>query len=161
MSSETTAAAAGQTGVLRHDPMAMLPFCGYHMGDYFAHWLEMGRRIPNPPAIFQVNWFRKDENGNFLWPGYGENVRVLIWMLDRIKDRAGGRETPIGFVPEDKSLHLDGLEIPNKELHALLDVNRDEWREELPAMGTFFDSIGDRIPDEMRDELNALTRRIR
>ena len=114
MASETTAATTGAVGVTRRDPMAMIPFCGYNMADYFGHWLEMGRKLKNPPKIFHVNWFRKDANGKFLWPGYGENVRVLKWMLDRIEGRAAATETPIGYVPAPGSLTLDGLDISRR-----------------------------------------------
>ena len=120
MASETTAAATGAVGVTRRDPMAMLPFCGYNMGDYFGHWLEMGAKLKNPPRIFHVNWFRRGADGKFLWPGYGENVRVLKWMLDRIEGRAEAKETPIGNVPTPESLLLDGLSISPDTLNELL-----------------------------------------
>ena len=123
MASETTAAATGAVGVTRRDPMAMLPFCGYNMADYFGHWLEMGTKLKNPPKIFHVNWFRKGANGKFLWPGYGENVRVLKWMLDRIEGRAAATETPIGYVPTPGSLTLDGLNISRDTLEELLRVD--------------------------------------
>ena len=123
MASETTAAATGAVGVTRRDPMAMLPFCGYNMADYFRHWLEMGPSIKHPPKIFHVNWFRKDANGKFLWPGYGENVRVLKWMLDRIEGRAAATETPIGYVPTPGSLTLDGLAISRTIMDELLRVD--------------------------------------
>jgi len=161
MASETTAAAAGRSGVLRRDPMAMLPFCGYHMGDYFSHWIEMGRRIPNPPAIFHVNWFRKDESGKFLWPGFGDNIRPLIWMLDRIKGRGAATETPIGFVPRPADLNLDGLDLDHSTLEKLLTVNRDEWEAELPGIETFFAGFGDRLPSALWDELAAVRTRLR
>ena len=123
MASETTAAATGAVGVTRRDPMAMLPFCGYNMGDYFGHWLEMGAKLKNPPKIFHVNWFRKGADGKFLWPGYGENVRVLKWMLDRIEGRADATETAIGNVPTPGSLTLDGLSISRDTLDELLRVD--------------------------------------
>ncbi len=160
MSSETTAAAMHAAGVLRRDPMAMLPFCGYHMGDYFRHWLSMGKRIPNPPAIFQVNWFRKDAEGNFLWPGFGDNVRPLIWMLDRIKGRGAAVETPIGHVPAPGSLPMEGLDISQGAMAELLRVDDAAWREELPGMEQFFKTVGDRLPSEFWDELSALRQRL-
>src|SRR5580704_9232264 len=141
LASETTAAITGAVGVTRRDPMAMLPFCGYNMGDYFRHWFEMGRRIKNPPKIFHVNWFRRDENGKFLWPGYGENVRVLKWMLDRIEGRAQATDTPIGYVPTPDSLDLDGLSILRKNLDELLAVNPSDWAEEVTATGGFFEKL--------------------
>lgn len=160
MTSETTAAAIGQSGVLRRDPMAMLPFCGYHMGDYFAHWLEMGRKMSNPPQIFYVNWFRQDDKGEFLWPGFGENVRALIWMLDRINGKADGTETPIGVVPTKDSLHLEHLDLPEGTIEQLLSVNVENWRKELPGMEEFFATFGDRLPAELHDELDALRKRL-
>jgi phosphoenolpyruvate carboxykinase (GTP) len=160
MASETTAATTGAVGVTRRDPMAMIPFCGYNMGDYFRHWLEMGRKMENAPKIFHVNWFRKDENGKFLWPGYGENVRVLKWMLDRIENRAQATETPIGDVPTPASLDLDGLSIPRKNLDELLAVDPADWTEEVSATEKFFQKFGDRLPDEIRAEHKALADRL-
>jgi phosphoenolpyruvate carboxykinase (GTP) len=160
MASETTAATTGAVGVTRRDPMAMIPFCGYNMGDYFRHWLEMGRKMENAPKIFHVNWFRKDENGKLLWPGYGENVRVLKWMLDRIANRTQATETPIGDVPTAASLDLDGLSIPRKNLEELLAVDPADWTEELSATEKFFEKFGDRLPDEIRTEHKALADRL-
>lgn len=160
MQSRTTAAAAGKSDVLRRDPMAMLPFCGYHMGDYFRHWIEMGRSIPRPPAIFHVNWFRKDAEGRYLWPGYGENVRVLIWMLDRIKGGGKAVQTPIGFVPTLEGLHLEGLKVPREDVAELLRVDRSEWRDELPGMAEFLASLGHRVPGELTDQLSKLKARL-
>jgi phosphoenolpyruvate carboxykinase (GTP) len=160
LASETTAATTGAVGVTRRDPMAMLPFCGYNMGDYFRHWFEMGRKIKNPPKIFHVNWFRRDENGKFLWPGYGENVRVLKWMLDRIVGRAQATDTPIGYVPTPDSLDLDGLSIPRKNLDELLAVDPADWTQELTETGKFFEKFGDRLPDEIRAEHKALADRL-
>jgi phosphoenolpyruvate carboxykinase (GTP) len=161
MQSRTTAAAEGASDVLRRDPMAMLPFCGYHMGDYFAHWLEMGERIPNPPAIFHVNWFRKGADDKYLWPGYGENVRLLIWMLDRINGRADANETPIGYTPTPDSLHLEGLEVSRTVLEELLDVEKDEWTLKLAETDEFFQSFGDRLPHELKSELTSLAARLK
>ena len=131
MGSETTAAAAGQVGVVRRDPMAMLPFCGYNVGDYLGHWLEMGEKLTNPPRIFMVNWFRKDGEGNFLWPGYGENLRVLKWMIDRIDGHAEGSRTPVGIVPANSALDLTGLEIAPAQVSQALTVDANEWKKEM------------------------------
>ncbi|MFZ3217419.1 MAG: phosphoenolpyruvate carboxykinase (GTP) [Candidatus Acidiferrales bacterium] len=160
MASETTAAATGAVGVTRRDPMAMIPFCGYNMADYFGHWLEMGPRMKEPPKIFHVNWFRKDANGKFLWPGYGENVRVLKWMLDRIEGRAAATETPIGFVPAPGSLTLDGLEISCGVLDELLRVDAQDWSQEADACAKFFEKFGSRLPQEIRSETKALQDRL-
>jgi phosphoenolpyruvate carboxykinase (GTP) len=160
MASETTAAATGAVGVTRRDPMAMVPFCGYNMADYFAHWLEMGLKLRNPPKIFHVNWFRRGADGKFLWPGYGENVRVLKWMLDRIESRADASETAIGNVPTPGSLLLDGLDISSETLDELLRVDSRAWVEESKAIGIFFDKFGDRLPAELRTEHKALAGRI-
>ena len=160
MASETTAAATGAVGVTRRDPMATLPFCGYNMGDYFRHWLRMGAKLKNPPKIFHVNWFRRDGNGKFLWPGYGENVRVLKWMLDRIEGRAGATETPIGNVPAPGSLLLDGLSISLDKMGELLRVEANDWVEEEQAIGQFFATLGNRLPDAMRHQHLALAERL-
>ncbi|HTZ99587.1 MAG TPA: phosphoenolpyruvate carboxykinase (GTP) [Candidatus Aquilonibacter sp.] len=160
MASETTAAATGKVGVTRRDPMAMLPFCGYNMADYFAHWLEMGPKLKKPPKIFHVNWFRRDANNKFLWPGYGENVRVLKWMLDRIEGRAGATETPIGCVPTASSLTLDGLSISRSTLEELLAVNPSDWVEEEHGIDEFFRKFGDHLPEPIRKEQRALADRL-
>jgi phosphoenolpyruvate carboxykinase (GTP) len=156
MGSETTAAATGQVGVVRRDPMAMLPFCGYNMADYFQHWLDMGRALSRPPAIFHVNWFRTGADGRFLWPGFGENLRVLLWMIDRVQGRGGARETPIGLVPREDALPLDGLPIPRADVEALLKVDREEWAAEVPEIRAFFDRFGSRLPAELGKALDAL-----
>ena len=156
MGSETTAAATGQVGVVRRDPMAMLPFCGYNMGDYFAHWLRMGRAVTHPPAIFHVNWFRTDERSRFVWPGFGENLRVLLWMIERVKGRAAADETPIGLVPKEGALNWDGLRLSAAERQSLLKVDRGEWASEVPEIRAFFDRFGARLPDELGKGLTAL-----
>jgi len=158
MGSETTAAATGAVGVVRRDPMAMLPFCGYNMGDYFAHWLEMGQALSHPPAIFHVNWFRTGADGRFVWPGFGENLRVLLWMIDRVKGRGSAAETPIGLVPTDSSLDWDGLALSGPERQGLLGVDRAEWAAETPEIRAFFERFGGRLPAEMQRSLSALER---
>ena len=160
MASETTAAATGQVGVVRRDPMAMLPFCGYNMGDYWAHWLEVGRAASNPPAIFQVNWFQRDEDGKFLWPGFGENVRVLRWVRDRVRGVGGADETPIGLVPSSGALDTAGLAITTAHLNALTRINREDWLIEAGDQGVFLNSFGDRVPYEIRREHRALQERL-
>ena len=156
MGSETTAAATGQVGVVRRDPMAMLPFCGYNMGDYFQHWLDMGRALTRPPAIFHVNWFRTGHDGRFLWPGFGENLRVLLWMIDQVKGGDGAVETPIGLVPRPGALRLDGLSLSRNDVEALLTVDRDEWAAEVPEMRAFFERFGTHLPAELGRALDAL-----
>ena len=156
MGSETTAAASGAVGVLRRDPMAMLPFCGYNMGDYFAHWLKMRSAINKPPRIFMVNWFRKGADGNFIWPGYGENLRVLKWMLDRIHGRASGRKTPVGIVPDEHELDLKGLNLPKSAALEALAVNPAEWKAELESAAEFFEKIGQTMPKELKDRRQAI-----
>ena len=156
MGSETTAAAAGKVGVLRRDPMAMLPFCGYNVGDYFAHWLDIGQKLKRPPRIFMVNWFRKDADGNFLWPGYGENLRVLKWMLERTHGAARANETPVGLVPDDAALDLTGLEISLDRLRQALAIDPGEWRAELASSGEFFDRIGRALPGALREKHQML-----
>jgi len=161
MSSETTAAAAGDVGKLRRDPMAMLPFCGYHMADYFGHWLAIGARSgARLPRIFYVNWFRKDESGRFLWPGFGENSRVLSWVFRRCDDAAEAVDTPIGRVPSGRAIDTRGLAIPEEDLEALLRVDAREWKAELPAIHEHFAGFGDRLPRALRDQLAALEERL-
>ncbi len=159
MASETTAAATGDVGITRRDPMAMLPFCGYNMADYFRHWLEMGKKIPKPPKIFHVNWFRKGADGKFLWPGFGENVRALKWILERVEGRGAGQETPIGYVPAKNGLTLDGLKISDEALNELLRVNPGDWELELEDSKQFLAKFGERLPGEIREEHEKLTRR--
>ncbi len=160
MASETTAAATGAVGVTRRDPMAMLPFCGYNMADYFGHWLAMEPKLKNPPKIFHVNWFRRGADGKFLWPGYGENVRVLKWMLERIEGRTAADDTPIGFVPTASSLTLDGLRISRETLAELLRVDGGDWAEEEKATGEFFAKFGARLPAAIHHEHRALGERL-
>ncbi len=156
MGTETTAAATGQVGVVRRDPMAMLPFCGYNMADYFRHWLRMGTLSDEAPPIFHVNWFRTGPDGAFLWPGFGENLRVLRWILGRCRGEAGAVRTPVGHVPATESLDLEGLELPRSALEAALRVDRDEWKAELEDMAAFFRKFGDRLPRELWDEHERL-----
>jgi phosphoenolpyruvate carboxykinase (GTP) len=158
MGSETTAAAAGAVGVVRRDPMAMLPFCGYNMGEYFGHWLAMQSAIKNPPRIFMVNWFRKDRDGRFLWPGYGENMRVLKWMLDRIDGRAGAVDTPVGRVPRVEDLDLHGLDTTGDQIREDLAVKRDEWSAEIASASEFFDKLGPTMPDLLLEKHRGLAR---
>jgi phosphoenolpyruvate carboxykinase (GTP) len=160
MASETTAAAAGKVGVTRRDPMAMLPFCGYNMAEYFRHWLEMGRRIPHPPKIFHVNWFRRGADGKLLWPGFGENVRVLKWICERVAGRGRARETPIGFVPAPGALTLDGLQISQERVEELLHVEPQDWTAELEQVHTFFEKFGADLPQELRQQASNLATRL-
>ena len=161
MASETTAAAAGAVGKLRRDPFAMLPFCGYNMGDYFRHWFEIGARLgDNAPRIFYVNWFRKDTDGNWLWPGFGENSRVLKWICGRIEGTADAVETPIGYVPTPDALDLNGLDVPDAHVKELLSVNVNDWRSELPDLREFYAGFGDHLPQELLTELNVLDQRL-
>ena len=156
MSSETTAAATGAVGVLRHDPMAMKPFCGYHMGDYFAHWIEMGRKVKNPPKIFNVNWFRQDENGEFLWPGFGDNMRVLDWILKRCDDSIEAQETAIGYVPYAKDIDIEGLDYSVETLEKILYVDKERWSREADEIAEFYKQFGDRLPKELSENLTTL-----
>ena len=161
MASERTAAQFGKVGEVRRDPMAMLPFCGYHMGDYFQHWLDMGKRMTNPPKIFHVNWFRTDDEGKFLWPGYGENLRVIEWILDRARGEGDAMKTPIGYVPAPDSIDLKGLDIPREALNRLTAVSRSEWYEETDAIASFFQQFGNRFPKVLWDQLELLRLRLR
>ncbi|HYL86714.1 MAG TPA: phosphoenolpyruvate carboxykinase (GTP) [Candidatus Angelobacter sp.] len=159
MASETTAAATGDVGITRRDPMAMLPFCGYNMADYFGHWLEMGKRVPKPPKIFHVNWFRKGADGKFLWPGYGENIRVLKWILERVEGRGISQETPIGYVPARNGLTLDGVNLSDAALNELLRVDPADWTSEMDDSRQFLSKFGARLPREIREEHEKLARR--
>lgn len=161
MASETTAAATGAVGVVRRDPMAMLPFCGYNIGDYFNHWLEMGKRIAKPPKIFHVNWFKADAQGKFLWPGFGENLRVLLWALDRVQGKGGAKETPIGNIPTPEALDLSGLDISKDAVDQLLHVDRAEWEAEIESQKEFFKTVGDRLPKALQTEQDALKERLK
>jgi phosphoenolpyruvate carboxykinase (GTP) len=161
MGSEKTAAAAGKVGELRFDPFAMLPFCGYHMGDYFAHWLEMGRREgARLPKIFMVNWFRKDADGKFIWPGFGENSRVLAWIFRRCDEEAGAVESPIGLVPASNALETAGLDLSSAQLQELLRVDPEEWGAQLPQIRQHYAGFGDALPNELRRQLDELERRL-
>ncbi len=156
MASETTAAATGAVGVVRRDPMAMLPFCGYHMADYWQHWLDMGEKIPNQPKIFNVNWFRLDDEGNFLWPGFGDNLRVLEWILKRCNDQADAVETPIGYLPRPEDINTEGLDITPETLQDILSVDPALWREEVAGIEEFYAKFGEKLPAALRTELDRL-----
>ena len=158
--SETTAAAIHKEGVLRRDPMAMLPFCGYNMGDYFRHWLNIGKKLKHPPKIYSVNWFRADENGRFIWPGFGENIRVLKWILDRVNNQVEAQKTSIGLIPHSKDLDLSGLDIPERQLDKLFEVNPEEWQEELRDIEKFLRQFSGRLPQEILEEYEALAEQL-
>ncbi len=162
-SSERTAAAAGTVGELRRDPMAMLPFCGYNMGDYFAHWLEMGQKTDEDklPKIFYVNWFRKDEDGGWLWPGFGENSRVLKWIVERISEKSDAVETPIGYTPAAGAIDISGIDVTDAQMEELLDVDIDEWLNEIESIREHYERFEDRLPKALYDELDALETRLR
>ncbi|MCL2684738.1 MAG: phosphoenolpyruvate carboxykinase (GTP), partial [Synergistaceae bacterium] len=161
MASETTTAAAGAVGVVRRDPMAMLPFCGYHMGDYFTHWLAMGKKASNPPKVFNVNWFRTDEKGHFIWPGYGENMRVLDWIIKRTFGEADAVESPIGYLPKPGDINLEGLdEVSPDTLKNLLSVDKDLWREEAKGIHEFYAKFGDKLPAKLYEELAKLEKNL-
>ena len=160
LGSETTAAATGKVGIVRRDPMAMLPFCGYNMGEYFAHWLAMQSSIAYPPKIFLVNWFRQDKDGKFLWPGFGENMRVLKWIVDRARLRVGGQETPFGWVPKAGDLDLSGLDVPHDRVDQATAIDLDEWRQELESQGEFFSSLGPSMPRTLELQRELLLSRI-
>ena len=161
MSSETTAAASGAVGVLRRDPMAMRPFCGYHMGDYFKHWIEMGKELGDKaPKIFNVNWFRLDDEGNFIWPGFGDNMRVLLWILDRCEGKANANETAIGYIPGIEDIDVEGLDISEENLKDILSVDAEIWREEAKGITEFYEMFGDHLPAELADQLAQLKARL-
>lgn len=163
VSSETTAAATGAVGVLRHDPMAMKPFCGYHMGDYWAHWLEMGEKLGDKaPKIFNVNWFKQDENGNFIWPGFGDNMRVLDWIIKRCEGTIDAEETAIGYLPKKGDINVSGIEdeVTPEVMDKLLDVDKDLWKQDVKEMREFYKQFGDRLPKEISAQLDALENRL-
>ena len=161
MASETTAAATGAVGVVRRDPMAMLPFCGYNMGDYFAHWLEMGKILGDKaPKIFNVNWFRTDDEGHFIWPGFGDNMRVLMWILDRCDGKVDAVETPIGYEPKPEDINIEGLDITVDTIKDLLNVDIDLWKEEAKGIEEFYAKFGDKLPKELANQLEALKKRL-
>jgi phosphoenolpyruvate carboxykinase (GTP) len=161
LASETTAAATGAVGVVRRDPMAMLPFCGYNMGDYWAHWLSMAKRATNPPKIFRVNWFLRNDRGKFIWPGFGDNLRVLRWVIERSKGGGDAEETPIGYVPKPSSLNGDGLKVSKSDLKQLVKVDRDGWKNNLKSQSEYFDKFGDHLPAGIKEEHNALAARLK
>jgi phosphoenolpyruvate carboxykinase (GTP) len=160
LASETTAAATGAVGVVRRDPMAMLPFCGYNMGDYWAHWLSMAKRASNPPKIFRVNFFQRSERGRFLWPGFGENLRVLRWIIERCKGGGDATETPIGFVPKASNLAGEGLNVSKADLDQLVSVDQVAWKNNLKSQSDFFDTFGDHLPEGIKEEHRALAKRL-
>jgi phosphoenolpyruvate carboxykinase (GTP) len=161
MASETTAAATGAVGKVRRDPMAMLPFCGYNIGEYFRHWIEIGKRLTSPPLISNVNWFRKGEAGNFLWPGFGDNMRVLKWIIDRCEGTGGATKSPIGWLPGIHDIDLDGLNIDHKCIAELLGVDHGEWEKELEAHREFFDSLGGVVPEHLQKQREQLAARFK
>jgi phosphoenolpyruvate carboxykinase (GTP) len=161
MGSETTAAAVGLKEGVRRDPMAMLPFLGYDAGTYLQHWLDMQSRIPNPPKIFMVNWFRKDQNGKFMWPGYGDNMRVLKWVLDRAHGRVGARETLVGNVPRQEDLNLNGLDLSQETVSKVMNVDLAEWETELESQQEWFDKLGKTLPKPIALQRDVLLERVR
>jgi phosphoenolpyruvate carboxykinase (GTP) len=152
VASETTAAAIGDVGVVRRDPMAMKPFCGYNFADYWAHWLSFADRSEHLPKIFHVNWFRQDQDGKFLWPGFGENLRVIRWIIERCEHRIDARETPIGFLPAAADIDTNGLDITDAALNSLLAVDVEQWKGEMDSVGEYLDSYGDRLPPDLKKE---------
>ena len=159
MASETTAAATGAVGQVRRDPMAMLPFCGYSMGNYFRHWLEIGPRLKNPPLIFHVNWFRKGPDGKFLWPGFGDNMRVLKWVLDRCEGGGGGAETEVGTIPRPEDFDLAELDITRETMRELFSIKPDEWKAELEGQLKFFETLKPDMPERLLAEREKVAKR--
>ena len=161
MASETTAAATGKVGIVRRDPMAMLPFCGYNMGDYFGHWLNMGKKIANPPEIFRVNWFRLNADGKYLWPGFGENMRALRWVISRVHGETDARESEIGYLPYAKDIDTTGIDVSPAVMDELLSVDREGWLKAAEGQREFFRQFGDRLPQELWQENAALDKRLK
>jgi phosphoenolpyruvate carboxykinase (GTP) len=161
MASETTAAATGAVGVVRRDPMAMLPFCGYNMGDYFQHWLDMGKKIPNPPAIFNVNWFRTNEQGKFIWPGFGDNFRILQWIIARAEGKVGAVESPIGFIPNAEDIDITNIEdgINLGTIKGLLSIDKGSWETEMKDSAEWLNKF-ERLPKEIRAQYDSLVKRL-
>ena len=160
MASETTAAASGAVGVVRRDPMAMLPFCGYHMGDYFRHWIEMGKKIKVQPKIFNVNWFRTDDEGHFIWPGFGDNMRVLDWMLKRIAGEVDAEETAIGYVPKAEDINIEGLDMSVDTVKGLLAIDKENWKKEVEGIKEFYAKFGDKLPKELAKQAEELENKL-
>ena len=161
LASETTAAATGAVGVVRRDPMAMLPFCGYNMGDYWAHWLSMAQRATQPPKIFRVNWFQRNDQGKFIWPGFGENLRVIRWVIERCKGGGEAEETPIGYMPKVSALNGGDLKVSKSDLNQLVAIDREGWKSNLKSQGEYFDNFGDHLPAGIKEEHRALTNRLK
>jgi phosphoenolpyruvate carboxykinase (GTP) len=152
VASETTAAATGQVGVVRRDPMAMKPFCGYNFADYWRHWLSFAERTDKLPKIFHVNWFRQNEDGEFLWPGFGENLRVLQWIIQRRNGEAGARETAIGYLTTEDAVDIADLNIAPEVWQSLISINDDQWRAEMDDFGQYLDTFGDKVPEKLREQ---------
>ena len=161
MASETTAAIVGKVGVVRRDPFAMLPFCGYHFGDYVKHWLDLGRALAQPPKIFSVNWFRRDENGKCLWPGFGENMRVLKWIVERCEGKAQAKDTPIGRMPRYEDLDWEGLPVTRESYEQLTNVDPKAWREEVKDHARLFEQLRSRLPSELAHKRSELEQELR
>jgi phosphoenolpyruvate carboxykinase (GTP) len=161
MASETTAAATGAVGVVRRDPMAMLPFCGYHMADYWQHWLDMGKLIKNPPKIFNVNWFRTDDEGHFIWPGFGDNMRVLEWIMARCFDEADAVDSPVGYLPKVEDINLEGSGVSEDTLKDLLTIDKQLWQTEVDGIKEFYKKFGTKLPKELEQELETLQNNIK
>jgi len=160
MASERTAAQYGKQGELRRDPMAMRPFCGYNMAAYFKHWLKMGKKMKNAPKIFHVNWFRTDEKGDFMWPGFGENLRILEWIIERARGKVDAREASIGYMPKAEDIDLTGIDVPKETMEKLFAIDKDEWQKEIESQKEFFDGFGADLPKELKDEQKALKKRL-
>jgi phosphoenolpyruvate carboxykinase (GTP) len=160
VASETTAAAVGAVGQVRRDPMAMKPFCGYNFADYWAHWLSFSKRSDRLPKVFHVNWFRKDAEGRFMWPGYGDNMRVLKWIVDRCEGRAHAHPTPVGMLPDVDDLDVTGLALPRQTLDALLAIDPEVWQREVGDIAEFFAGFGERLPDELSAQVERIKREL-